>query len=64
MPDLNDQISRGEFLQLLGWLQTRLYQHGRKFTPNELVQQIAGEPVGTGAWIDYVRGKFSGIYGL
>jgi len=64
MPDLDGQLSRGEFSNLLGWLQTNLYQYGRKFTPNELVQRITGEPVGTGAWIDYVRNKFSAIYEL
>ncbi|HUP27695.1 MAG TPA: carboxypeptidase M32 [Chloroflexia bacterium] len=64
MPDLNEQISRGEFADLLGWLRTNVYQHGRKFTPNELVQRITGQPVGTAAWIEYARGKFSELYGL
>ena len=64
MPDLDGQISRGEFEDLLGWLRTNLYQHGRKFTPNELLQRITGEPVGTGPWINYVKGKFSELYGL
>jgi carboxypeptidase Taq len=64
LPDLDGQISRGEFAGLLAWLQTNIYQHGRKFTSNELMQRITGEPVGTQAWIDYVQGKFSAIYGL
>ena len=64
MPNLNDQISRGEFADLLGWLRTNLYQHGRKFTPNELLERITGKPVGTSAWIDYARGKFTELYGL
>lgn len=64
MPDLDDQISRGEFANLLRWLQTNIYQYGRKFTPGELVERITGEPVGTSAWVDYVRNKFSAIYSL
>lgn len=62
--DLDGQISRGEFGELLGWLQTNLYRHGRKFTPNELLVRITGEPVGTSAWRDYITGKYSEIYGL
>jgi carboxypeptidase Taq len=64
MPDLNDQISRGEFTNLLTWLQTNVYRHGRKYTPNELAERITGQPVGTGAWIKYVQGKFGELYGL
>ncbi len=64
MPDLDNQISRGEFGDLLGWLQTNLYRHGRKFEANELTQRITGEPVNTGAWIQYAQKKFSEIYGL
>jgi carboxypeptidase Taq len=64
MPDLNDQISRGEFSNLLHWLQTNVYQHGRKFDANELAQRITGEPVSTRAWRDYVTTKFPKIYGF
>jgi carboxypeptidase Taq len=58
MPDLDEQMARGEFADLLNWLKTNLYQHGRKFTPNELLQRITGEPVGTRAWVSYVLQKF------
>jgi carboxypeptidase Taq len=64
MPDLNDQISRGEFSNLLNWLQTNVYQHGRKFDANELAQRITGEPVSTRAWREYVTTKFPKIYGF
>ena len=64
LPDLDSQISKGEFGTLLGWLQTKLYQHGRKFTPNELSRNITGEPIGTAAWITYIREKYSALYGL
>jgi carboxypeptidase Taq len=64
MPDLDDQISRGEFANLLHWLQTNIYQHGRKFDANELAQRITGRPVSTQAWRDYVTTKFPAIYGF
>ncbi|HVF99381.1 MAG TPA: carboxypeptidase M32 [Chloroflexia bacterium] len=64
MPDLDEQISRGEFSNLLGWLQTNIYRHGRKFDANELAQRITGEPVNTRAWREYVTRKFPAIYGF
>ena len=64
IPDLDAQIAAGEFAGLLGWLQTNLYRHGRKFTPNELLERIAGQPLSTAPWIAYVRQKFGDLYGL
>lgn len=64
MPDLDEQISQGEFKGLLGWLQSNLYQYGRKFTPNELTERITGQPVNTQSLIAYLRSKFSNIYEL
>lgn len=64
MPSLDDDISKGEFANLLGWLQTNLYEHGGKFEANELTQRITGEPVNTKAWTQYVTTKFPAIYGF
>ncbi|HEX6487449.1 MAG TPA: carboxypeptidase M32 [Candidatus Dormibacteraeota bacterium] len=59
LPDLDDQIARGEFEPLLDWLRTNVYRHGRKLTPSELLVRITGEDLNARAWIDYARRKFS-----
>ena len=64
MTDLDAQIGRGEFGPLLRWLQENVYQHGRKFTPNELVERVTGHPISPKPWIAYVREKFGALYGL
>ena len=64
MPDLDAQIARGDFTQLLGWLRTNVHRHGRKFTPNELMERATGKPLSAKPWIDYVRNKFGALYGL
>jgi carboxypeptidase Taq len=64
MPDLDSQIGRGEFGPLLRWLQENVYQHGRKFTPNELVERVTGGSISPKPWIAYVRKKFGALYGL
>jgi carboxypeptidase Taq len=63
MPDLDRQIEGGDFGQLLGWLQDKVYKHGRKFTPNELMERATGKPVTAEPWIAYVREKFGVLYG-
>jgi carboxypeptidase Taq len=64
MPDLDEQLSRGECGNLLGWLREKVYRHGRKYNANELMERITGEPVGTRAWITYAQKKFGELYGI
>jgi len=64
VPDLDGQIERGQFSTLLAWLRRNVHQHGRKFTPNELLERATGRPLTAAPWIAYVRQKFGVLYGL
>ena len=64
MPDLDRQIASGEFTDLLGWLRKNVHRHGRKFTPNELMERATGKTLMPAPWIDYVQRKFGDLYGL
>jgi carboxypeptidase Taq len=61
---LEGHLERGEFGVLLEWLRTNVYRHGRKFTPNELMERVTGQPINPGPWIAYVRQKFGALYGV
>jgi carboxypeptidase Taq len=62
--DLDVQIERGEFGILLNWLQSNVYVHGRKFTPNELMERVTGRALTPEPWIAYVSQKFGALYGI
>jgi carboxypeptidase Taq len=62
LPDLDRQIASGVFGGLLGWLRERVHRHGRKFTPDELVQRATGAPIGADSWITYVERKVKAVY--
>ncbi|NJN92856.1 MAG: carboxypeptidase M32 [Anaerolineales bacterium] len=65
IPDLPEQFSRGEFGALLGWFSDKIHRHGRKFTANELVQRITGtEGIQAQPYLDYIKRKYTQIYGL
>jgi carboxypeptidase Taq len=64
IPDLEGQIEKGQFATLLGWLRKNVHRHGRKFTPNELLERATGRPLTAGPWIAYVQQKFGALYGL
>lgn len=63
-PDLPDQIGRGQFDTLHNWLRDRIYSHGSRYTPSELVRKVTGKDLDAGPYIRYLRDKYSEIYGL
>jgi carboxypeptidase Taq len=64
IPGLPEQITRGEFAPLLGWLREKIHRHGRKYLPNELIQQVTGEPLQSGSYLRYLTAKYSELYQL
>ncbi len=63
-PQIIDEMGQGQFATLLGWLQSNIYQHGRKFLPNELVRRVTGRPIDTSPYLRYLREKFGALYNL
>ncbi len=63
-PDLPDQIRRGEFATLLGWLREHVHVHGRKFFPRELLARATGSPLTLEPYLRYLREKFGEIYAI
>lgn len=64
IPDLEDQFRQGQFEALLGWLRGNIHRHGSKFEPQELVQRATGDTIDPAAYMRYLTGKYSTIYGL
>jgi carboxypeptidase Taq len=57
--DLDGQMERGEFGALREWLREHVYRHGRKFTPEELIERVTGGPIDAGPYVRYLRQKLS-----
>ena len=64
MPDLPQQIERGEFGGLLAWQRENIHRHGGKFEPMELIVRATGKPLSAEPYLRYLRGKYGEIYGL
>ena len=63
-PEIPDQIARGEFGTLHGWLKENIYQHGSKFTANEIVKRATGQELTIEPYIRYLRVKYGELYKL
>jgi carboxypeptidase Taq len=61
-PDFHEELLRGNTGKILIWLRNCIHNFGRRFTTNELCQQITGEPLNTKHLLDYLREKFTRVY--
>jgi len=62
--DLDGQIRKGNFSELLGWLQKNIYQYAKKYDPQVLVERVTGSRINSDAYVRYLTKKFGEIYGL
>lgn len=62
IPDLDTQITNGEFTQLLDWLRTNVHHYGAKYQPKELVIKATGEPLNSRYYLEYLEKKYKDIY--
>jgi carboxypeptidase Taq len=63
-PEIPREIAAGRFDTLHQWLRVEVYQHGRKFTPNELVERATGSEMNIGPYLSYLRAKYGDLYRL
>ena len=64
IPDLDEQTARGEFGALRTWLAENIHRHGRKFTPNELLERVVGVPeFDPQPLVRYLTAKVEDLYG-
>lgn len=64
IPELTEQIARGEYTVLLDWLRNQVHRYGRYYTSNELCEKITGKPLDFKYFLDYATQKFGDIYSL
>jgi carboxypeptidase Taq len=57
LPDLDEQLERGEFGDLREWLGDRLHRHGRKFSPKETLRRVVGGPIDPKPYLRYLEAK-------
>jgi carboxypeptidase Taq len=59
----DEQFERGEFAMLREWLTEAVYRWGRTFTPQELLQRVAGSPMDPEPYVRYLERKLNDLLG-
>jgi carboxypeptidase Taq len=63
-PEIPREIGEGKLGTLHDWLRGQIYRHGRKYTPDEIVERAAGGPMSMQPYLAYLRAKYGEIYRL
>jgi carboxypeptidase Taq len=61
-PEIPAEMARGEFGALLGWLRENIHRHGRKYDPEDLIEQSTGRPPESAPYLRYLETKFGELY--
>ena len=64
LPDLDDDLARGETGRATGWLRAHVQQYGGLFEPRQVIAQAAGAAPTEAPLLDYLEGKFRDLYAL
>ncbi len=62
IPNLIQEIEKGENQSLLTWLREQVHQHGSTYSADELCNRITGESLNFKYFMDYAKEKYKGIY--
>lgn len=64
LPELEEELERGEYGSLRDWLTENIYRHGRTFTPHELLIRTTGHGLDPQPYLSYLTDKFTELYAL
>ena len=64
IPSIMEQVSRGEFTPLLGWLRQQIHTVGKRKTTLEIVRDATGRDASAKSFMNYLETKYTALYGL
>jgi carboxypeptidase Taq len=63
-PEIPAEIEPGAVWHAAQLAVDNIYQHGSKFTANELIERVTGGPLTIDPYVAYLNEKFGSLYGL
>jgi len=56
--DLDQQVARGDFAGIFGWLRARVHAQGSRLSVQELLQEATGKPLSAVPFVRYLEAKY------
>lgn len=64
IPDAKEQISKGQFADILSWLRVNIHDYGKTEKPAEIVMRVCQRPLTESDFVSYVTNKAQHVYGF
>ena len=65
IPELENKLSRGEFLELKEWLNEKIHKLGSLYASgDELMIAVTGKPLDPQVFLSYLKNKYYAIYNV
>lgn len=64
LPDLTGDIAQGRLATLTAWLNKKIHCWGRRYSSDELLRQVTGEPLNPDHFMEYLTEKYTEVYRL
>jgi carboxypeptidase Taq len=61
-PELDQQLSRGEFAPLKHWLNANIHAHGRRYRAGELCEMLTGKPLSADPLMRHLENKLRPLH--
>lgn len=62
--DMEHQLATGDYKEILSWLRRNIHAHGRRYTSEELCQEVTGRGLNFKAFMNYATKKYTGVYDI
>lgn len=64
LPELPASLRAGDYTPLRTWLTENIYQYGRTYNPQELLERTTGRPLVVEPYLTYLNEKYTALYEL
>lgn len=62
--DVDRCCESGDFAPVRDWLTEKIYRHGMLYTADQLIERVCGKAFDPACYVNYLKEKFSALYGL
>jgi len=58
-PDYKEQLQQGKLTFVTTWLKENVHQHGKRYTPKELIKHATGSELSAKPFLNYIKDKYA-----
>lgn len=62
IPEIDTKIRSGGFEQIVSWLQNNIHRQGKRYSAEELIENVTGNRLRVDAFKSYIQSKYGNLY--